>query len=56
MSSSLEDSLEVLREGRSVNSIYNTTFLLKWPDHLGGEATHVTFEGSLVIIPTLGMA
>jgi hypothetical protein len=55
VSSSLEDSLEVLREGRSVNSTYSTTFLLRWPDHLGGETTHITFEGSLVIVPTMGM-
>jgi hypothetical protein len=51
----LEESLGVLREGRSVSSTYSTTFLIKWPEHLGGEATHITLEGSMQIIPMMGM-
>jgi hypothetical protein len=51
----LEEPLTVLREGRSIMSIYRTTFMARWPEHLGGEITHCTFEGSMVIVPTMGM-
>jgi hypothetical protein len=51
----LEEPLTVLREGRSTMSTYRTTFLVSWPEHLGGETSTITFEGSMVLIPTMGM-
>lgn len=45
----------MLREGRSTTATYNTTFLVQWPAHLGGEATGLGFHGAMVIIPMMGM-
>jgi len=45
----------VLREGKSTAATYGTTFLVRWPDHLGGETTHITLEGSMQIVPMMGM-
>ena len=36
-------------------STYRTTFLVRWPEHLGGETTHITFDGSMMLIPMMGM-
>jgi hypothetical protein len=52
----LEDKLTVLREGRSTMSIYRTTFMLRWPRHLGGGVANISFEGSMALIPTMGTA
>jgi len=51
----LEEPLTALREGRSTMSTYRTTFLVRWPDHLGGEVSTMTFEGSMMLIPMIGM-
>jgi hypothetical protein len=37
-------------------STYKTTFLIRWPEHLGGRSTTISFEGSMVLIPTMGMS
>jgi len=50
----LEDSLLGLRDGRSVNVAYDTTFLINWPGHLGGGRVNLSLEGAMVLIPELG--
>lgn len=45
----------MLQEGKSTMSTYRTTFLVSWPEHMGGESTHVTFSGSMVLVPTMGL-
>jgi hypothetical protein len=50
----LEDSLVGLREGRPVHIAYETTFLINWPQHLGGGSINLALEGAMVLIPTLG--
>jgi hypothetical protein len=50
----LEDSLAGLRDGRSVTVAYETTFLINWPEHLGGGSVNLDLEGAMVLIPTLG--
>ncbi len=35
-------------------STYHTTFLIKWPEHLGGEATQLSFAGSMTLLPLMG--
>jgi hypothetical protein len=50
----LGDSLLGLRDGRSVNVAYETTFLINWPQHLGGGSVTIPFEGAMVLIPALG--
>ncbi len=44
-----------LQEGRSVTMLYDTTFLINWPEHLGGTSTTVSLHGSMVLIPLMGM-
>jgi hypothetical protein len=51
----VEEPLTVLQEGRSTMSTYRTTFLVSWPGHMGGDSTHVTFSGSMVLVPTMGL-
>jgi hypothetical protein len=50
----LEDKLTVLRQGQSTMSIYRTTFMLRWPQHLGGHVSTMSFEGSMALIPSMG--
>jgi hypothetical protein len=51
----LEDTLEVLKNGRSVQVLYTTTFLINWPDHLGGGSGNLDLEGSMRLVPVLGV-
>jgi hypothetical protein len=51
----LEDPLTVLQEGKPTMSVYKTTFMVGWPEHMGGEVSHITFSGSMVMVPTMGM-
>jgi hypothetical protein len=37
-------------------SIYRTTFMLRWPAHLGGDVANISFEGSMALIPMMGVA
>jgi hypothetical protein len=32
---------------------YNTRFLLKWPEHLGGGIAYLDLEGTMVLVPLL---
>jgi hypothetical protein len=50
----LEDTLIGLREGRLVHVAYDTTFLINWPQHLGGGSVNLSLEGAMVLIPELG--
>jgi len=34
---------------------YNTTFLLAWPEHLGGGTVQIDLEGTMVLVPTLAV-
>jgi hypothetical protein len=34
---------------------YNTTFLLEWPENLGGGTVQIDLEGTMVLVPTLGV-
>jgi hypothetical protein len=51
----LEDTLAVLKDGRPANVAYETTFLIGWPDHLGGGTLSIEFEGAMVLVPHLSI-
>jgi hypothetical protein len=50
----LEDSLVVLRQGRPVHVRFETTFLINWPEHLGGGSIDIDVSGAMVLAPLLG--
>jgi len=50
----LEDTLIGLKEGRPVHVAYDTTFLINWPEHLGGGSVNLSLYGAMVLIPELG--
>lgn len=33
---------------------YDTTFLLQWPEHLGGGVVTIDFTGAMRIVPLMG--
>jgi hypothetical protein len=51
----LGDSLGGLKEGRPVNVVYDTTFLINWPEHLGSGFVNLDLVGSMLLVPTLAM-
>jgi len=50
----LGDTLAALKDGRSVRVAYETTFLIQWPEHLGGGDLTIDFAGAMAIVPVLG--
>jgi hypothetical protein len=50
----LEDKLTALQDGRSLSSVYDTTFLIKWPEALGGKVITVSFYGAMTMVPSMG--
>jgi hypothetical protein len=52
----LEDSLLALRSAKPVTMLYDTTFLIAWPQHLGGGEVELTLHGSLTLIPMMGIS
>ena len=52
----MEDTFEALREGKSLHVCYDTTFLINWPEHLGGGSVSIDFEGSMLLVPSLATA
>lgn len=34
--------------------MYETTFLIEFPEHLGGGTIEVTFEGAMGLVPLMG--
>lgn len=44
-----------LRDGRPVHVQYDTTFLINWPDHLGGGSVSLDLRGVMLLVPLLGM-
>lgn len=43
-----------MRDGQTINVAYDTTFLINWPQHLGGGSINLSFEGAMVLVPELG--
>ncbi|HEY3953162.1 MAG TPA: hypothetical protein VGM53_07295 [Streptosporangiaceae bacterium] len=50
----MENTLAALRDGKPTTVVYETTFLITWPMHLGGTSGTVDFAGSMQLIPSLG--
>jgi hypothetical protein len=50
----LEDSLAVLKDGRPTRVAYETTFLVQWPEHLGGGDILIDFVGAMALVPLMG--
>lgn len=50
----MEDKLTGLKEGRTLSSVYETTFLIKWPEALGGDTITVPFFGAMTMVPMMG--
>jgi hypothetical protein len=50
----LEESLAVLRDGRTTRVAYETTFLVQWPEHLGGGDITIDFSGAMALVPLMG--
>ena len=46
----------MLREGRVATVAYETTFLIHWPEHLGGGADRLALTGAMTVVPLLGAA
>ena len=34
---------------------YETTFLIEWPEHLGGGHIVIPFVGAMSVVPVMGM-
>jgi len=51
----LENTLLALRDGLPCTTAYETAFLIQWPDHLGGGTVEVVLEGSMGLVPVMGM-
>jgi len=49
----LGDKLDALKQGRPVHMGYETRFLIRWPDHLGGGETAIDLDGTMVLRPLL---
>jgi len=43
-----------LRDGRPTRVAYETTFLIQWPEHLGGGTITVDFAGAMALVPVMG--
>lgn len=35
--------------------LYETRFLINWPEHLGGGSVTIGFEGSMTLLPVMGV-
>jgi hypothetical protein len=33
---------------------YDTTFLINWPEHLGGGTAHLDLTGAMTVVPLMG--
>ncbi|GAA0940849.1 hypothetical protein [Virgisporangium aurantiacum] len=51
----MEDSLVVLKDGRPTRVAYETTFLVQFPEHLGGGDITIDFVGAMVLVPLMGV-
>jgi hypothetical protein len=51
----LGDTLQALRENRPVQVGYDTTFLIMWPEHLGGGEVQLPMEGTMQLMPLLAL-
>jgi hypothetical protein len=51
----LEESLAKLKENVPVQIKYETTFLVTWPEHLGGGESNIDLEGTMMLVPLLPM-
>jgi hypothetical protein len=49
----LGDTLSALRDGLPVQVGYNTTFLILWPEHLGGGQVSLEMEGTMLLTPLM---
>jgi hypothetical protein len=49
----LEDTLKALADNRQVQVAYSTTFLINWPEHLGGSDVIVPFDGTMTLSPLM---
>ena len=47
------ETLQGLAAGRPVQVGYNTTFLIMWPEHLGGGEVTLEMEGTMMLTPLL---
>lgn len=43
----------MLREGQVATVAYETTFLINWPEHLGGGTDHLDLKGAMTVVPLL---
>jgi len=34
--------------------VYDTSFLIQWPEHLGGGVVNVDVTGSMILVPIAG--
>jgi len=42
-----------LADGRSAAVLFDTTFLINWPEMLGGGCTSLDVTGSMLLVPFL---
>jgi hypothetical protein len=42
-----------LADGRSAAVVFDTTFLVKWPEHFGGGCVNIDVVGSMFLVPML---
>jgi hypothetical protein len=51
----LEDDLGALRRGVPLHMLYETTFFVEWPEHLGGGRVAIDFAGAMLLLPVLAV-
>lgn len=47
--------MTALRRGKSVHVLYETRFLINWPEQLGGGTVIADVDGSMLMVPMLSM-
>jgi len=43
----------VLADGQSAAVVFDTRFLIEWPEHLNGGLVNIDLVGSMVLVPIL---
>lgn len=43
----------VLKDGRSAHVLFDTTFFINWPEHLGGGTVNLHLNGTMLLVPLL---
>lgn len=51
----MEEGLITLQQGKVTPTLWESRFLIQWPEHLGGGEVVMFMEGSMILVPELGV-